>query len=129
MTHAKPSDAPTRKPNITLTSDLAFDKNSALLSQAAKDRIDQIAQQVQDADLSGKIFVDGYTDDLGSAASGIRLSKARATAVSLYLGSQLLGAPVSIVVVAHGEKDPIAKNTTEAGREKNRRVTITLPKP
>src|SRR3954447_24335274 len=87
LTHAKPSDAPTRKPNITLTSDLAFDKNSALLSQAAKDRIDQIAQQVQDADLSGKIFVDGYTDDLGSAASGIRLSKARATVVSEYLGS------------------------------------------
>jgi len=129
LTHAKPSDAPTRKPNITLTSDLAFDKNSALLSQAAKDRIDQIAQQVQDADLSGKIFVDGYTDDLGSAASGIRLSKARATAVSKYLGSQLVGAPVTIVIVAHGEKDPIAKNTTEAGREKNRRVTITLPKP
>lgn len=129
LTHAKPSDAPTRKPNITLTSDLAFDKNSALLSPAAEDRIDQIAQQVQDAGLSGKIFVDGYTDDLGSAASGIRLSKARATAVSEYLGSQLVGAPVTIVIVAHGEKDPLKSNATEAGREKNRRVTITLPKP
>jgi outer membrane protein OmpA-like peptidoglycan-associated protein len=129
LTHAKPSDAPTRKPNITLTSDLAFDKNSALLSQAAEHRIDQIARQVQDAGLSGKIYVDGYTDNLGSASSGVKLSEARATAVSTYLGSQLVGAPVSIVIVAHGEKNPIASNATEAGREKNRRVTITLPKP
>jgi len=129
LTHAKPSDAPTRKPNITLTSDLAFGKNSALLSQAAEDRIDQIAQQVQDAGLTGKIYVDGYTDNLGSASSGIKLSKARATAVSQYLGSQLVGVPVSIVIVAHGEKDPLKSNKTEAGREKNRRVTITLPKP
>lgn len=129
VTHAKPSDTPSRKPNITLKSDLAFSINSATLSGQAKDAIDQIAQQVRDADLSGQIFVDGYTDNLGSAASGVRLSRARATAVSEYLGSQLVGVPVTIVIVAHGEKDPIAKNSTEAGRQKNRRVTITLPKP
>jgi OOP family OmpA-OmpF porin len=82
---------------------------------------------VKAAGLSGKIFVNGYTDNLGSARSGIVLSRQRATAVSEYLGSQLVGVPVTIVVVANGEKDPIASNRTEAGRERNRRVTITLP--
>jgi outer membrane protein OmpA-like peptidoglycan-associated protein len=129
LTHAQPSDSPSRKPNITLKSDLAFSINSAALSSEAKTRLDQIAQQVRDAGLEGEIFVDGYTDNLGSASSGIKLSKARATAVSEYLGSRLVGVPVTIVIVAHGEKDPIASNATESGREQNRRVTITLPKP
>jgi outer membrane protein OmpA-like peptidoglycan-associated protein len=129
VTQARPSDAPSRKPNVTLTSsDLAFDKNSAVLSSTAKTKINDIADQVKAAGLTGKIFVNGYTDNLGSASSGMKLSKARALAVSEYLGSRLAGVPVSIVVIANGEKDPIASNRTEAGREKNRRVTITLPK-
>ena len=69
MTHAKPSDAPARKPNITLTSDLAFGMNSALLSQAAKSGSIRWPSRCG-AGLSGKIYVDGYTDDLGSAAYG-----------------------------------------------------------
>ena len=130
MTHAKPSDAPTRKPNITLTSDLAFDMNSALLSQAAKDRIAQIAQQVQDADLSGKIFVDGYTDNLGSAAYGTGpLEGVGPTRCRRTCGRSWWVPRCRSWSVAHGEEDPMASNTTEAGRETNRRVTITLPKP
>jgi outer membrane protein OmpA-like peptidoglycan-associated protein len=128
VTHANPSNTPSRKPNITLKSAFAFGINSSSLSREAKAQIDKIASQVRRAGLTGKIYVDGYTDNLGSASSGMRLSRARATAVSEYLGSQLVGVPVTIVIVAHGEKDPIAKNSTEAGREKNRRVTITLPK-
>ena len=129
LTDARPSDTPRRKPNVTLKSDLAFSINSAALSSEAKTRIDQIARQVKNAGLEGQIFVDGYTDNLGSASSGMKLSRARATAVSEYLGSRLVGVPVTIVIVAHGEKDPIASNETQSGREKNRRVTITLPKP
>ena len=129
VTQAQPSDAPSRAPDFTLeSSDLAFDKNSAVLSSAAKANIADIADQISTAGVRGKIFVNGYTDNLGSAASGIRLSRQRALAVSEYLRTQLAGAPVSIVVVANGEKDPIGSNKTEAGREKNRRVTITLPK-
>jgi outer membrane protein OmpA-like peptidoglycan-associated protein len=129
LTHARPSDTPARKPNVTLKSDLAFSINSAALSSEAKTRLNQIARDVKDAGLEGEIYVDGYTDNLGSASSGMKLSRARATAVSEYLGSRLVGVPVSIVIVAHGEKDPIASNNTQSGREKNRRVTITLPKP
>ena len=72
---------------------------------------------------------DGYTDDLGSAAYGQLLSQRRADAVSTYLQSQLLGAPVSIVSVGHGESNPIASNATTAGQRQNRRVTLTLPQP
>jgi outer membrane protein OmpA-like peptidoglycan-associated protein len=129
VTQAKPSSAPSRKPNVTLRSDLAFGINSATLSNKAKAEIDKVAAQVRRAHLTGKIYVDGYTDNLGSAQSGLELSQRRADTVSTYLGSQLVGVPVTIVSIAHGEADPVATNSTAAGRQANRRVTITLPKP
>jgi outer membrane protein OmpA-like peptidoglycan-associated protein len=130
VTHEQPSNAPTRKPNVTLKSDLAFGFNSATLSSAAKTAIQHVAQQVRTNGLTGKIYVDGYTDNLGSAAYGLVLSRRRADAVSVYLGSQLVGVPgISIVSIGHGEADPIADNSTAAGRQANRRVTITLPRP
>jgi outer membrane protein OmpA-like peptidoglycan-associated protein len=129
VTQAPASSAPSRKPNVTLKSDLAFGFNSAKLSSAAKREIDRVAKEVRDAGLSGNIYVDGYTDNLGSAAYGKVLSQQRATAVSNYLKTQLVGVPVTIVSIGHGEADPIKSNSTKAGRMANRRVTITLPKP
>jgi outer membrane protein OmpA-like peptidoglycan-associated protein len=124
-----PSSTPTRKPNVTLKSDLAFGFNSSTLSTAAKGAIAKVARQVFRAGLTGKIYIDGYTDSLGSAAYGKVLSQRRADAVANYLSSRLVGAPVTIVPIGHGEANPIASNATAAGRQKNRRVTITLPKP
>jgi outer membrane protein OmpA-like peptidoglycan-associated protein len=132
--HVTPTKEPstparTRKPNVTLKSDLAFGFNSALLSGAAKTAIDKVAHQVRHARLKGTIYVDGYTDNIGSAAYGKVLSRQRADAVADYLRSRLGHAPVTVVAVGHGEADPIASNATTAGQKQNRRVTITLPKP
>jgi outer membrane protein OmpA-like peptidoglycan-associated protein len=124
----KPSATKSAKPTVTLKSDLAFDKNSAVLSSRAKVAIDKIAREVRAAGLRGTIYVHGYTDNLGSAAHGLELSKQRASAVAQYLRSALNGYEIPIVSVGHGEANPIADNSTEAGRKKNRRVTITLPK-
>jgi outer membrane protein OmpA-like peptidoglycan-associated protein len=118
---------PTRKPNVTLKSDLAFDINSAVLSAAAKTAIAKLARQVRRAKLEGTIYVDGYTDNLGSAAHGLELSQQRAKTVAQYLRSKLGNSTVKIVATGHGEAQPIASNATEAGRKQNRRVTITLP--
>ena len=127
MTRSQSTGTPTRTPNVTLRSDLAFGFNSSTLSPAAKVAIAQVADQVRRAGLTGRIYVAGYTDDIGSAAYGLVLSQHRADAVSSYLQSQLLGVPVSIVSVGHGEADPIVSNATSAGQQQNRRVTITLP--
>jgi outer membrane protein OmpA-like peptidoglycan-associated protein len=126
-----PTAVRSRKPNVTLRSDLAFGFNSATLSTAAKAAIAGVAQQVRRASLRGKIYVDGYTDNLGSAAYGKVLSQRRANAVADYLRSHLGSATgkVDVVAIGHGEADPVASNATAAGRVQNRRVTITLPKP
>jgi outer membrane protein OmpA-like peptidoglycan-associated protein len=127
VTHAKPSETPSGKPNVTLASALAFKFNSATLSPQAKTAIGHLAQEVRSHGLTGKIYVDGYTDDLGSASHGLVLSQQRADAVSHYLGSRLVGVPVTIVSTGHGEAHPVADNKTAAGRRANRRVAITLP--
>jgi outer membrane protein OmpA-like peptidoglycan-associated protein len=48
--------------------------------------------------------------------------------VAQHLRSSLDGYDIPIISLGHGEQDPVASNATEAGRQKNRRVTITLPK-
>jgi outer membrane protein OmpA-like peptidoglycan-associated protein len=129
VTRSQSSSAPDRRPTVTLRSDLAFGFDSSTLSPEARAAIATVAHQVRTAGLAGKIYVDGYTDDLGSASYGLVLSQRRADAVSTYLQSQLLGVPVSIVSAGHGETNPIASNATAEGQQQNRRVTITLPRP
>jgi outer membrane protein OmpA-like peptidoglycan-associated protein len=124
-----PSVPPTPKPTVILKSDLAFGYDSARLSSAARDRIKSVARQVRAAGLRGNIYVDGYTDNLGSAAHGRVLSQERADAVARLLRYLLHGLPLKVIAVGHGEANPIASNATQTGRRQNRRVTITLPRP
>jgi outer membrane protein OmpA-like peptidoglycan-associated protein len=72
--------------------------------------------------------VNGYTDNLGSAAYGRTLSLRRAEAVAAALRPRLSGVPVTLQPRGFGEADPVASNATEAGRQLNRRVTIELPR-
>jgi len=122
-----PTATPTQKPTIVLTADLAFASDSASLSAAARAEIRALAAKARKAGVQGTIRVDGYTDNVGSAAHGLELSQARADAVAAILRDALRGLDVTISAVGHGEADPVASNKTAAGRAKNRRVSITLP--
>jgi outer membrane protein OmpA-like peptidoglycan-associated protein len=104
-----------------------FAKDSATLSPRARQRIDELAATIRARKARGEIQVHGYTDNLGSAESGLRLSRQRAQAVAAALRPRLAGLPVTLRARGHGEADPVASNRTEAGRARNRRVTIILP--
>lgn len=126
---ASAAPASSRKPNLTLTSDLAFGYDSATLSQPAREALRVVARQARAAGLEGVIVVDGYTDNLGSAVHGHTLSLQRADAVAAVLRGLLEGQPLRVIAVGRGEANPLASNATEEGRRQNRRVTLTLPKP
>lgn len=71
------------------------------------------------------VLIEGYTDNVGSAASNFELSEQRANAVKLALLN--MGVPVErLRIRAHGEDDPTASNDTAAGRQMNRRVEIVF---
>ncbi len=72
-----------------------------------------------------QIAITGHTDSVGKADYNQNLSEKRAQSVQNYLVSQ--GIPMSrISAYGAGAGNPIASNSSDHGREKNRRVEITL---
>ena len=70
------------------------------------------------------ILVTGYTDNTGNDAINIPLSQNRAASVASYLKGQ--GVSSRIDTQGYGSQNPIADNSTAAGREQNRRVEISI---
>ena len=75
-----------------------------------------------------KLQIVGHTDNVGSSDANITLSKGRANSVVQYLTSKGISSSRFQLVDGKGDTEPIADNTTAAGRSKNRRVDITLLK-
>jgi outer membrane protein OmpA-like peptidoglycan-associated protein len=70
-----------------------------------------------------KLRVEGHTDNQGAAAANQTLSDKRAQAVVAWLTAH--GVPASrLVAKGFGASKPVADNTTEDGRAKNRRVEL-----
>lgn len=112
---------------FALQAEVLFSKDSAKLSATAKSRIDAIAEEVKKQKAT-TVRVFGFTDNLGSSAHGDVLSKQRADAVQAVLDSDLNDPNITFEVRGYGEQYPIADNSTEAGRKKNRRVEVTFPR-
>jgi type VI secretion system protein ImpK len=74
---------------------------------------------------TGPLYVVGYTDSQGAFNANLQLSVERAEAVAELLRANLSD-PLRVTVEGRGETDPIADNSTEEGRAKNRRVEIKL---
>lgn len=72
-----------------------------------------------------RIQLDGHADNSGNRLTNRDLSRRRALAVMEYLKASGIAAE-QIVMRFHGERYPLAPNTSEANRAKNRRVTILL---
>jgi len=77
-----------------------------------------------------KVKVVGYTDNTGSPETNKNLSAARAQEVKIWLqthaGKEVFPDNRFVEVVGKGPADPIADNSTPAGKQANRRVEITL---
>ncbi|MFI6205857.1 OmpA family protein [Streptomyces sp. NPDC051041] len=112
---------------FALQAEVLFGKDSAKLSAAARARIEGIAEEIKTQNAT-QVRVFGFTDDLGSSAHGDVLSKQRANAVQEVLDQQLNDSNITYEVRGYGEQYPIADNSTEAGRKKNRRVEVSFPR-
>jgi outer membrane protein OmpA-like peptidoglycan-associated protein len=104
--------------------DVLFDFNKYTLKPDARERLARISGIVL-AYPDLKLEIDGYTDSIGSDEYNQTLSEKRAEAVRDYLVSSAVS---TNNVTAHGmgKSDPIASNTTAAGRKLNRRVEMIV---
>ncbi len=71
------------------------------------------------------MVIEGHTDDQGSSKTNAQISKLRAEAIVKYLLSKGID-PKRLTFYGLGEDYPIAPNNTEAGREKNRRIQVSM---
>jgi len=99
-----------------------FDFNKATIRRDGKPIINQVLKLLKDnPDL--KLAINGYTDNVGNQSYNLRLSQERAAAVV----AALVAAGISksrLSSDGFGSGQPIADNSTEKGRAKNRRVEL-----
>ena len=104
--------------------DVTFAVDSTTISPAMRQTLDGVAQSMINYPNS-LIDVMGHTDSTGSDAYNLDLSRRRADSVANYLVSRgVAGARVERI--GYGEQYPIADNTSESGRQQNRRVEIRI---
>ena len=100
-----------------------FDK--AVLTADDKAQLDQVASNLTSA--RGYILaITGGTDSVGDAEYNFKLSQRRADAVVTYLATKYNIPPHKFYLIGIGKEDPVADNSTRAGRAENRRVEIKL---
>lgn len=99
-----------------------FEKASAKIMPESYPILDEIAEALK-ANPDVIIEIGGHTDSDGSRAANARLSLQRANAVKEYLVKKGIS-PKRIKTRGYGEDFPIADNSTEEGKAKNRRIEI-----
>ena len=75
-----------------------------------------------------RVSVEGYTDNMGGAGYNERVSTERAQAVARYLQGRGV-APGRLSASGFGDRQPLASNSSPAGRRLNRRVEIVIENP
>jgi OOP family OmpA-OmpF porin len=117
------ADGCPRKGSITLEG-VTFELNKADLTVDSRPVLDRVAEDLRKFPRL-RIELQGHTDSSGSDKYNMSLSQRRADSVAQYLIDA--GIPSSQVTAkGYGESEPIADNTTDAGRAQNRRVVMKV---
>jgi outer membrane protein OmpA-like peptidoglycan-associated protein len=112
---------------LNVPNDVSFDVNSANIKPELRGVLDTFATSLR-GDQAAVLTIVGHTDSTGSDAINNPLSLERARSVKEYLAAR--GVPASRIETAgRGEREPVADNSTDAGRARNRRVEMYLREP
>ncbi|MBV8876645.1 MAG: OmpA family protein [Gammaproteobacteria bacterium] len=103
---------------------LLFDTGKATLQSASQEQLTNIAAILK-AYPQVKIRIAGYTDDTGEPTANLRLSEERANNVMDELVKLGID-PARMSARGYGREHPVADNSTEEGRQKNRRISLRV---
>jgi outer membrane protein OmpA-like peptidoglycan-associated protein len=109
---------------IVNMSDVLFDTGKYTLKPEAREKLAKVSGILL-AYPNLKVQVEGYTDNVGGDAYNLTLSQQRGDGVRAYLVSQGVG-PDNVTSTGYGMSNPIADNSTAAGRAQNRRVQMVV---
>jgi outer membrane protein OmpA-like peptidoglycan-associated protein len=110
--------------NLVMPSDITFDVDRAEVKPEFRSVITSLGEALN-AQPSTMIDIIGHADASGGDAYNQALSERRAQSVSYWLQNQGVQAP-RLVAVGRGELEPVASNSTDYGRARNRRVEVKV---
>lgn len=111
---------------VNASDHLAFENDKSIILKKSYGDLESLTNILLVRD-ELKIALEGHTDNNGTEAYNMRLSKNRVEAVKNFLVAN--GVDASRIKISHyGESKPIADNKTEEGRAKNRRVNMEILK-
>jgi outer membrane protein OmpA-like peptidoglycan-associated protein len=109
---------------VTFESGLLFDYDSDRIKPAAAENLRSLARSLNNYPSTDLVIV-GHTDNVGSDDYNADLSQRRSRAAASYLAS--LGVNQNrLRTYGRGETEPVAENTSDAGRQQNRRVEVAI---
>jgi outer membrane protein OmpA-like peptidoglycan-associated protein len=109
---------------VTMTNQTAFETNSTEIKPGFRSTMDKLADVVVRYNKTALTIV-GHTDDVGTNAYNQKLSEQRALSVARYLEGKRVDS-MRLAISGKGETQPSVSNSTESGRQANRRVEIYL---
>lgn len=109
---------------MTLQEGVLFEYNKAELKSGAMRSLEPLITFLREHP-DRTLLIEGHTDSTGSDSYNLDLSRRRAEVVRDFLASNGISAD-RIVARGYGESYPVTTNTTEAGRQQNRRVEVVI---
>ena len=120
-----------RKVSVRLMGETTFDSGKADIKEQMIPLLKKIGSILKET--KGDIIIAGHTDNVpvkgGQYKSNLRLSAARAASVAEFLIGKASVDPWRISTMGFGKHRPLHPNNTLEGRQKNRRVEITIDVP
>ena len=110
---------------VTFDSGILFATNKAELNSASKTDLAKFSNVLKN-NTDCHVDIYGHTDSTGNDGINIPLSNNRAQSVANYLKTCGVSAAQLQNVTGKGSSDPVADNSTAAGRQQNRRVEVYL---
>ena len=109
---------------IMVFKNVQFEKNAFNLLNVSKVELDKLVQVLVE-NPTIKLQINGHTDNTGNADDNLKLSTYRAKAVVDYLINKNIN-PTRLSYKGFGAANPIAENSTEEGKAKNRRTEFVV---
>ena len=121
---AKQAENCQRKFNQILKTPIRFKSSSATVQKSSYAVLNKIVLTAKEC-THFDIKIHGHTDSSGKAILNKKLSQARANTIMKYLISKEID-DKRLTALGHGSNSPVASNRTKTGRNKNRRIEITV---
>jgi len=103
-----------------------FDTGKSTLKSSSNKALNDLAEVLK-LKSTMEVEIEGHTDDVGKEDENLKLSQERAEAVKKYIAAKGIAA-IRISAKGYGQTMPIADNSDEEGRAKNRRTSLKVVK-